>query len=75
MKTEKELSEAIVNITLKIQEEYPELSDFIGEMPVTIPDEKCPDTGIKKLEDYYDSLLSLLQKYEVDHTPKGEENI
>ena len=71
MKTEKELNEAIVKITMLIHQEYPELSKFITEMPVTVPDEKCPDVDNKKLEEYYDSLLSLLQKYDVTHTPRG----
>ncbi len=70
MKTEHELNDAIVKITMKIQQDYPELSKFITEMPVTIPNEKHPDINNKALEEYYDSLLSLLQKYDENHLPK-----
>ena len=63
MKTEKELEEAILKITLKITNEYPELSKYLEEMPVTIPATKNPDINIKILEDYYNSLESLLKKY------------
>ena len=63
MKTEKEFEEAILKITLKITNEYPELSKYLEEMPVTIPATKNPDINIKILEDYYNSLESLLKKY------------
>ena len=70
MKTEKELNEAIVKITMTIQEKYPELSKYITEMPITIPDEKHPDMSNENLQNYYDSLKSILKKYDVSHTPK-----
>lgn len=38
MKTEKELNEAILKITSKIHSEYPELSKYLSEIPITIPD-------------------------------------
>jgi len=51
-----------MDITLKIQETHPELSNFLNEMPVTIPDEKKPHITISILKDYYDSLCNLLKK-------------
>jgi hypothetical protein len=63
MKTENEIEEAILKITMKIKTEYPELSKYLEEMPVTIPDTKNPEMNIKILQDYYNSLESLLKKY------------
>jgi hypothetical protein len=63
MKTENEIEEAILKITMKIKTEYPELSKYLEEMPVTIPDTKNPEMNIKTLQDYYNSLESLLKKY------------
>ncbi|MBP2282306.1 hypothetical protein H4V97_000624 [Flavobacterium sp. CG_23.5] len=68
MKTEKELDEAILNITLKINSEYPELSKYLTEMPVTIPDIKNPEMNVKALQEYYDSLESMVKKYSTNHT-------
>lgn len=56
MKTEKQLNEAILKITMKIKEQFPELSKYILEMPVTIPNLKSPKINQNTLNDYYDSL-------------------
>ncbi len=61
--TEKEFNENILKITMRIKDQYPELSKYLEEMPVTIPDEKHPDITLKNLKAYYDSLCSLLNKY------------
>lgn len=71
MKSEKELNLKILEITMTIQEKYPELSDYLGEMPVTIPDKKSPEINIKTLMEYYDSLTSLLENYVREHAPEG----
>ena len=63
MKTEKELDDDILKITMKIKEQYPELSKYILEMPVTIPTVENPEMSLKILQDYYDSLEVLLQDY------------
>lgn len=67
MKTEAELNENILKITLTIRNEFPELMKFLNEMPDTIPDEKSPEINNKILQDYYDSLLDLLRKYAPNH--------
>jgi len=67
MKTEKELNDDILKITLKIKEQFPELSKYILEMPVTIPDMENPKINIKILQDYYDSLEVLLKNYTENH--------
>ena len=63
MKTEKELNTAILNITMKIKEQSPELSKYILEMPVTIPNMENPEVNRKALQDYYNSLEILLKDY------------
>lgn len=67
MKTENELHKEILQITLTINEKYPELSKYLDEMPVTIPDESSPDINVQQLQSYYHSLSALLKKYQDEH--------
>ncbi|MFV8336694.1 hypothetical protein ACNQF7_11510 [Flavobacterium sp. RSP29] len=67
MKTEKELNDAILKITMKIRNDYPELSKYLSEMPVTIPEISNPEINIKTLSDYYESLEDILKKYSPNH--------
>ena len=67
MKTEKELNSDILKLTMTIQDKFPELTKYIAEMPVTIPDTENPEINIKILKDYYNSLEALLNKYESNH--------
>ena len=71
METEKELNTKILKITMTIKEKYPELSKYIEEMQVTIPDEKNPEISIKNLKIYYDSLSSMLNNYILEHPDNG----
>ncbi len=70
MEKEKELNSNILKITMKIKEQYPELSKYIEEMSVTIPDEKNPEITLKNLKTYYDSLHSMLNRYILEHPNK-----
>ena len=67
MKTEKTINEEILEITMKIKEQYPELSKYIIEMPVTIPNIENPKMNRKILQDYYESLEVLLKDYAENH--------
>lgn len=67
MKLEKDLNEAILKITMKIRNDYPELSKYLNEMVVTIPDVATPEMTNKILLDYYNSLDSMLKKYDATH--------
>ncbi len=67
METEKELNEAIINITMKINDNYPELSKYIKEMPVKISNDFDSGITIKNLKSYYDSLNELLNHYAEKH--------
>ena len=68
MKTESELNDAILKVTMTIRNEFPELMKFLNEMPVTIPDVSNPAINAKILQDYYNSLENLLKKYAPNHT-------
>jgi hypothetical protein len=70
MKTEQELTNDILKITMMINEKFPELSKYITEMPVTIPDTDNPEINIENLLDYKESLEALLKKYEKGYTKK-----
>ncbi len=63
METEKDLNAKILEITMQIQENHPELSKLLDEMPVTIPNEGNPEIKVKNLKEYYLSLTNLLKKY------------
>ncbi len=67
MKTEKELNDAILKITLKIQNDYPELSKYLSEIPVTIPNISNPEINNKVLNNYYESLENIVEKYIPNH--------
>ncbi len=63
MKTIDELNGDILKITLKIQAEYPELTKYLTEMPVTIPNVDSPKINVTTLSEYYESLKILLKDY------------
>lgn len=67
MKTEEEINTKIMRITMVIQENYPELSKFLNEMPITVPIDNNPEINVKNLEKYYESLINLFRKYVGEH--------
>ena len=70
MKTEAQLNADILKITLMIREKYPELSKYVSEMPITIPDVESPEINAKILTDYYDSLEAIVENYTQNQTAK-----
>ena len=72
MKTEAELNNKILSISMVIRDQYPELMKFLNEMPITIPDEKKPEINTKVLEDYLNSLQEMLKKYAPNHKSLSE---
>ncbi|MEO8234136.1 MAG: hypothetical protein ABI549_01875 [Flavobacterium sp.] len=68
MKTEAELNDNILKITMTIRNEFPELIKYLNEMQVTIPNVSAPEINSKILQDYYESLENLLRKYAPNHT-------
>lgn len=67
MKTEAQINADILKITLLIQKEYPELTKYISEMAITIPNEESPEINAKILADYYESLKAIMKKYAQNH--------
>ena len=73
MASEKEINEKIMTITMKIQKDYPELSKYLNELPVTIPIESDPEINTRVLTDYYESLVKLLSTYELEMAQKASQ--
>lgn len=59
MNKQEELQEQIAKITAAIQENYPELTQFLKEMP--------ENTTEQQLSDYYDDLLAKFRGYVTEH--------
>lgn len=72
METERELNAKILKITMTIKNDYPELSKYLEEMPITVPDEKNPEITLANLKHYFESLNSLLNKYKIEQVSKIE---
>lgn len=62
-KIEKDWNSKILKITMRIKDHYPELSQYLEEMPVTVPSENDPEMNLNQLKSYYESLDSLLKNY------------
>ena len=70
MKSEDDLNQEIIAITMLIQKKHPELSKYLTEMPLTITDIKSPEIDVENLQKYYNSLKALLSKYELELNQK-----
>lgn len=70
LEAEHDLNDRITKLTNIIQEKYPEFDQFIGEMPITIPNDPSPQVNIGMLQDYYDSLCQILKNYEAKNNPE-----
>jgi hypothetical protein len=67
MKTESEVNEGILKLTTTIQAKFPELVKYLNEMPVTFPYTAQPEENLKALNDYYNSLETLMEDYAINH--------
>ncbi|PJC61825.1 MAG: hypothetical protein CO022_07815 [Flavobacteriales bacterium CG_4_9_14_0_2_um_filter_32_27] len=70
MDTIEALNAKILKITMTIKNQHPELSKYLEEMPVTVPDEKSPAIALLNLKHYFESLNSLLKKYIIEQNSK-----
>ena len=59
----RDLNLKIMRVTQEIRDHYPELTKFLEEMPLTIPDELNMEITLQNLKSYYDSLNSVLNNY------------
>jgi hypothetical protein len=74
MKTKEDLNADILTLMLKIKNTRPELSKYIDEMTITIPNKSNPEINIDSLKDYYQSLEIFYIKYEQEHNPNFVKN-
>ena len=49
-------------LTREIETKYPEVYEHLGEIPQTIPDVENPEVEKKELENYLNSLETMLEK-------------
>jgi hypothetical protein len=73
MNTKMQLEQSIIKLTTTIKQEYPELSEFIIEMPDN--NAESEEITIKSLEEYYNSLEDLLKKYAKTHNETEKKEI
>lgn len=71
LESEQDLSARIMQITTVIQDKYPELLPYIGEIPVTVPNDPTPQVNNKILKDYYDSLYQIVRNHEMNKPKEG----
>jgi len=64
---EKALNSKIMKLTLKIQDECPELAKFIEETPDNLHAHTDPEITLRNLKAYADSLEDMHKKYMRDH--------
>ncbi|MGE0562756.1 MAG: hypothetical protein AB7O47_13135 [Flavobacteriales bacterium] len=62
-----ELIKEINDLTLKIEQEYPELYQYLDETPITIPCCNHLKVDTKNFSDYLDSLKQLLEHHIENH--------
>ena len=67
MKKIADLERDILKITMKINEEFPELADHLIETPIKFSESNSDNINRNNLEDYYDSLNELLGSYSNEH--------
>jgi len=59
----RDLNLKIMQVTQEIRNYYPELTKFLEEMPVTIPNDKNMEITLEVLQSYYESLTTILNDY------------
>jgi hypothetical protein len=68
MKKSHNIINEINELTLKIEQDYPELYQYLDENPVTIPRSEEPQLNTKTFSDWLDSLKELLEHHIENHT-------
>jgi len=59
---QRELVRDIQQLTNRLRNEFPELYERLGEMPVTLPDDPDPDVDMDALRNYLGSLRNILEQ-------------
>lgn len=73
MKNLHKLLNEVTSLTLNIETNYPELYQFLGETPVTIPSDSHPHIDTEVMAEYLDSLKELLHEHIETHKNKVEQ--
>lgn len=63
MESQADLNTKIMELLTIIQEKHPELTPYIGEMPITVPSDSSPEVNSQILQDYYDSLNQIVTNH------------
>ena len=76
MLPEKEIIEAIAKLNIEIRDKYPEMAKYLNEMSITNPDIEHPRINVELLNDYYETLKMMIDKYAKEHSPSApKENL
>jgi hypothetical protein len=67
MESQNDLNETIFLTTVKIQEEFPELTKYLGEIPENFQSNTGKGVNNQELKDYLESLNDLLETYAKEH--------
>jgi hypothetical protein len=72
MKTETELNYDILKLIMTINEMFPQILKYIGEIPINIADSLASELRTKFITVHYNTLNALLKKYPMyyDSLPK-----
>jgi hypothetical protein len=70
MEQNRDWNKEIINVTTKIQQDFPELMKFIAEMPVKISEGN--GINVKNLEQYYNSLVNMVGEYSETHAVSND---
>lgn len=57
----KALLQQILQVTTELETYYPELYQYLGETPITLPDDPHPKMDEKALQDYLNTLQEMLK--------------
>lgn len=68
MESQNGLNEDILITTIKIKEEFPELTKYLDEIPENFLPNAQQGVNSNDLRDYLDSLNQLLESYAKEHT-------
>lgn len=74
LEIEKALNSKIMKLTLKIQDDCPELLKYMGEMADGMPAEDNPEVTLRNLNAYLESLQTMYKKYMNEHKPTISQN-
>jgi len=72
LESEQDLTTRISELTTLIQEKYPELIPYLGEIPLSVPSDPTPEMNHKVLKEYYDSLFHIVKNHE-ENRPENDE--